>query len=189
MKWDLTDKALHAEIQHTVEELSGQNISSCYQCGKCSGGCPVAVARDVSPNRVIRMVQMGLEDEVLGCEAVWCCVACGTCVGRCPMGIDIVRIMDTLRALALQRKYKPPAVAARVWTFYWSFLDCVRRFGRLTEVGLMGSYNMNSGKLFTNVDKAPWFLLRRKIGISPHKIARSDRLERVFRRIEEIEGK
>ena len=76
-----------------------------------------------------------------------------------------------------------------MWTFYRSFLDCVRRFGRLTEVGLMGSYNMNSGKLFTNVDKAPWFFLRRKVSFSPHKIARIDRLERVFRRIEETEGK
>ena len=64
----------------------------------------------------------------------------------------------------------------------------MRQFGRLSEVGLMGSYNIGSGHLFTNVAKAPWFFIRGKVGISPHKIKRLDRLERVFQRIEEIEG-
>jgi len=188
MKWELADKALHSDFLRTVEELSEQNLSSCYQCGKCSGGCPISAELDLSPNRLLRMVQLGLEDEVLGSETVWCCAACGTCTGRCPMNIDLGRVMDVLRGLALRRQVAPPPTAAPVLTFYRSFLDAVRRFGRLTEVGLMGSYNMNSGRVFTNMDKAPWFLIKRKISFSPHKISRIDRLERVFRRIEEIEG-
>ena len=189
MKWDLSDKALQSDFLLAVEKSSGQNVSACYQCGKCSGGCPVLADLELSPNRVIRMVQLGLEDPALRNETIWCCVACGTCNGRCPVGIDIVRIMDALRGLALQRGVELPRSAFRVWTFYRAFLDCVREFGRLSEIGLMGSYNVNSGLLFTNMMKAPWFFLKVKVGLSPHKIKRIDRLQRVFERIDKIESK
>ena len=188
MKWDLSDKALQSGFLTAVETLSGQNVSSCYQCGKCSGGCPVLAELELSPNRIIRMVQLGLEGDALCNETVWCCVACGTCNGRCPMGIDIVRIMDTLRELALRKGIDPPGGAARVWTFYRAFLDCVREFGRLSEVGLMGGYNINSGWIFTNMMKAPWFFLKNKVAMVPHKIKRIGRLQRVFQRIAEIES-
>jgi hypothetical protein len=36
--------------------------------------------------------------------------------------------------------------------------------------------------------EAPWFFLKGKVSLSPHKIRRIDRLQRVFRRVEEIEG-
>ena len=53
----------------------------------------------------------------------------------------------------------------------------------------MGGYNINSGRLLTNVIKAPWFVMKGKLSLSPHTIQQVDRLQRVFRRIEEIEGR
>lgn len=189
MKWTLADKALHSEFAKEVERRSGQNISHCYQCGKCSGGCPVLGDLKISPNRVIRLVQLGLEQEALSNETVWCCAGCGTCTGRCPMNVDIVRIMDSVREIAEERGTELPEYARRVWTFYRSFLDSVKEYGRLSEVALMGSYNINSGRLFTNVNKAPFFLLKGKIGLTPHKIKKIERLQRVFQKIEELESK
>ena len=189
MKWDLSDKALRSDFLGTVEELSDQNVSACYQCGKCSGGCPVLADLELSPNRVLRMVQLGLEENALRNETIWCCVGCGACTSRCPVGIDLARIMDTLRALAEQRGIDPPRGGFPAWAFYRAFLDSVREFGRLNEVALMGSFNMNSGRLFTNLAKAPWFFLKGKVSLSPHKIKRIARLRRVFQRVEEIEGK
>ena len=189
MKRDLSGKALDSELFRTVEMHSGQNVNACYQCGKCSSGCPVLADIDLSPNRVIRLIQLGLEDDALRNETVWYCVACGTCNGRCPAGIDLVRIMDTLRSLALQRGVEPPRGADEVWTFYRAFLDCVRELGRVSEVALIGGYNVNSGRLFTNVTKAPWFFLKGKVSLSPHKVKRVERLDRVFQRVQEIESK
>jgi heterodisulfide reductase subunit C len=189
MRWDITEKALHSEFLRTVEQRSGENVSSCYQCGKCSGGCPVVADIELTPNRIIRMVQLGLEGNVLRSETVWCCAACGTCNGRCPIGIDIVHIMDVLREMALERRVVPPPGAAEVLMFYRSFLDCVKEFGRLNEIALMGSYNINSWHLFCNVMKAPWFIFKSKITIAPHKIKQIDRLKRAFERIEELERK
>jgi len=187
MRYQLSDKVLHSDFRRRVEDLSGQHLSACAQCGKCSAGCPALPDVELSPNRIIRMVQLGLEDELLGSESIWWCSACGTCNGRCPMGIDIVRILDALRMLA-QRAGHPGGIS-EVWTFYRAFLDCIREFGRLSEIGLMGGYNINSGRLLTNVAKAPWFIMKGKLSLSPHTIRRIDRLHRIFQRIEEIEGR
>lgn len=85
-----------------VEELSGEKVLSCYQCGKCSAGCPVAEAMDILPSQVIRLVQLG-DENVLDCKAIWICASCFTCASRCPRGIDIARVMESLRSMKLRK--------------------------------------------------------------------------------------
>jgi heterodisulfide reductase subunit C len=84
-----------------VGEISGQNLMACNQCGKCSAGCPAAFAMDLLPNQVIRLVQLGLE-EVLQSRTIWLCASCLTCASRCPKGVDLSRVMDTLRLIVLR---------------------------------------------------------------------------------------
>jgi heterodisulfide reductase subunit C len=85
-----------------VEEISGQDLLSCNQCGKCSAGCPVVAAMDLLPSQVIRMAQLGMED-VLECNTIWICASCLTCVTRCPKGVDLPRLMEALRQIALRQ--------------------------------------------------------------------------------------
>ena len=95
MKWDLADKALQSDFLPLVEQLSGENVSACSQCGKCSGGCPVLPEVNVSPNRAIRMVQMGLSESALSSDIIWNCAGCGTCTGECPANaIQLVNYTD-----------------------------------------------------------------------------------------------
>ncbi len=82
-----------------VNELSGQDVYSCYQCGRCSAGCPFAFEMDLLPNQIIRLVQMGLENEVVGSKTLYLCASCFTCQSRCPKGIDIARLMEAIRLL------------------------------------------------------------------------------------------
>jgi len=85
-----------------VEEISGQDLLACNQCGKCSAGCPVVAEMDLLPSQVIRMAQLGME-EVLESNTIWICASCLTCVARCPKGVDLPRTMEALRQIALRQ--------------------------------------------------------------------------------------
>jgi len=103
VKVELTRESLQRELVRRVEEWSGQDVLSCYQCGECSAGCPAAGAMDLLPSQVIRLVQLGLVEEALASRTIWFCAACLTCASRCPKGVDLARVMEALREVALDR--------------------------------------------------------------------------------------
>ena len=47
---DLTRKR-DRDFTAAVEAQSGQNVSTCYQCGNCSAGCPAGFVYDCRPTR------------------------------------------------------------------------------------------------------------------------------------------
>ncbi len=86
-----------------LEELSGQNLLSCYQCGKCSAGCPVVSDMDILPSQIIRYAQMGLAEELFQSKAIWICASCFTCNTRCPKGINIAEVIEAIRQILLRK--------------------------------------------------------------------------------------
>jgi heterodisulfide reductase subunit C2 len=87
-----------------IESLSGQNLLACYQCGKCSAGCPMAKYMDILPNQMIRYAQLGLKDELLNSNAIWMCVSCFTCNTRCPKGVKIAEVIEAIRQVQLRAR-------------------------------------------------------------------------------------
>ena len=135
-----------------VDAHSGQKVSTCYQCGNCTAGCPAGFVYDMQVNQIMRAVQLGLKDAVLDSRSIWMCLSCSTCSQRCPNNIDVAGVMETLRHMA--RKEGRVAVP-KVEKFWFSFLDTVRTFGRTHEIGTMALYMMRSLRVFTDVDLAP----------------------------------
>lgn len=89
------------KLTKKVEALSGQNVSSCYQCGKCTGGCPFNSMMELMPSQVMRLVQTG-DESVLDANSMWLCVACHVCTARCPRGVDLAKVMEALRQMKLR---------------------------------------------------------------------------------------
>lgn len=58
---------------------------------------------DLLPNRVLRLIELGMEKEALSSSTIWACVGCNTCSKKCPMANDIPAVMDTLRQLVLEK--------------------------------------------------------------------------------------
>ena len=128
------------DIQY-VEELSHTVVRDCYQCGKCSAGCPMADKMDVIPSTLIRLVQNGNVDEAAGAMSVWQCVSCQTCSTRCPKSVNISGVLDALKQISIEKKLVHPK-ARRIVAFQKSFLDIVRRNGRTNELELVALYKI-----------------------------------------------
>ena len=99
---DTIKKGSRNEMIAKIEELSGQNVYDCYQCGNCSSGCPELEYMDIPPNQVLRLSQYGSAEEILNCETIWVCSTCLQCSSRCPKGIDVARVMEAYRTVNLR---------------------------------------------------------------------------------------
>lgn len=99
----ISPKRSRREFAKKVEELSGQNLQLCYQCGLCSGNCPAATNMDISPRRIIELVRLGLEEETVDSKTVWICASCLACAVNCPRGFDLSKVMEAIRLLTLRK--------------------------------------------------------------------------------------
>lgn len=121
------------DILKKVEEISGQNVFSCYQCGMCSAGCPMSEEMDLLPNQVIRFLQMGAFDEILSSSTVWLCASCYTCRARCPRGVDLARLMEAVRLIVLRKTkddYIPPVRMVKEKLPQIALISALRKFTR-----------------------------------------------------------
>jgi heterodisulfide reductase subunit C len=163
-----------------VNQRSGQVIQLCYHCHKCTAGCPVAFAMDYGPDRVLRMIQFGLREEVLSSSDIWICASCETCGTRCPNEIDVARVMDALRQIAVEEAH--PTKERNAPLFHKLFLSIVRRLGRMHEASLMGLYIPLSRDLPFDIPTGLKMALKRKVPLLPHRIKGSDEVEKIFER-------
>jgi heterodisulfide reductase subunit C len=166
-----------------VQSRSGTLVSVCLQCHKCSTGCPVGPEMDLLSSQVMRLVQLGMSDEVLSSRAIWLCASCEACTSRCPMSIDVAAVMDSLRIMAVERAAALPD--RRVEKFNRSFLGSVRRHGRVYELGMMTAYKLRSGDLMSDVGKVPQMLAKGKLSLLPHRSRAAGAVREIFRRAEE----
>ena len=168
-------------LKDAVELLSGVDLSVCFQCKKCSSGCPVAKLARTRPSEIMRQLHLGAGDELLASDLVWMCASCETCSARCPMGIDVASVMDALRRLALERG--TPVPEGNVPLFNRAFLKTVETFGRSYEIGMITAYKLGTGKLMNDTEKVPAMLRKGKIALLPPRGGDRKTVRRIFRTV------
>jgi heterodisulfide reductase subunit C2 len=154
----------------------------CYQCGKCSAGCPVVDQMDYPPSQLLRLLQTETpenDEKVLRSYTIWLCLNCEMCIGRCPMEVDIPPMMDFLRGESIRLKMVHPK-ARNIISFHRSFLNSIRFTGRLFEFGLIVDYKRRSFHLSQDVMLAPKMIIKGKLGFVPEMIKKVSDMKRIF---------
>ena len=172
---------LMAEIQEKVQ--------SCMQCGTCSGSCPNAFAMDLTPRQMWRLAQLGEKEEIFNSKTFYLCSACYYCTLRCPRGLPLTETMSALKRVAAAEGIKKHKQSAN---FYRTFMDTVRRYGRVREMEFINRYFMSMKDPFFPLGYMPLgmkLMKKRKIPLEVPKLFGKGRFDALFRKVEELEAR
>lgn len=188
----MSEKNLTAEASKNqaaiaaIEERAGMKLHECYQCGKCSAGCPMAESMDLLPRQVIRYLQLGLLDEALHSKSPWICASCHTCSTRCPHEVAICELMEAVRQEADRRGIHPVKDVA---LFTKDFMIPVKAFGRSHEMTMTAAYNLSSGHLLQNFAYVPEMVLGGKLKVFPEKVKGAGQVKKIIENCEKEAGR
>ncbi len=165
-------------LMERVNALAEQQVELCYHCHKCTSGCPAAAEMRYGPDQILLLVQLGQKDRLLSSADLWLCAGCETCATRCPNEIDIARVVDALRQIAMAEGV-PSADSGSV-KFHRLFLFLVERLGRMNEAGLLGAHKLWTGNLFSDLGSGAQMVIKGKIPLVPHLVKGRAQLGRLF---------
>ena len=161
-----------------VIRRSGVNINQCWHCQSCAGGCPFVRAMDHPPNRVIRLVQLGLRKEALQSSGIWICVGCNTCSIQCPNCIDIPAVNDALRQMAMAEGVV--VAEPNILHFHQAVLQSIQRHGRTHKLEVMMRYKLKKQDWFSDMALGMKMFAKRKLELLPSKSKNLADIRRLF---------
>ena len=186
-KMYLSNETMNVGFVRKVEALSGTSVRRCFQCGKCSAGCPMTSFMEHPPNRIVRLLQLGQYERVLAGRSIWYCASCETCATRCPNKVNLAAIMDALRKLSWDAD--GPSKESFVQLANRLFIDNIRTYGRQYEMRLGAVFNVKSGQFLKDLLLGPKLLSRGKLKMFHSKNRNINEIETIFARIEEMRRK
>ena len=85
------------KVRHLLPQ--GGNLNLCLTCGACASGCPATGLEGMDPRKFLRMVALGMDEEITKHPWVWMCSMCTRCTYVCPMEINIAGLIYEARKL------------------------------------------------------------------------------------------
>lgn len=170
-----------------IEEVAGTDIYACYQCGMCSGGCPVNFVMEYTPRQIIRMAQLGMKDDVLSSNTIWLCASCNTCFTRCPREIDLPEVMATLKSRAIKEGFPSKIMEGQI--LYKTMVENMKKYGRVHEIEVFMNFARKAGinKLVTQLPMGLTLFRKGKLKMSPEKINSVDQLKALIQSVKQVE--
>jgi len=101
------DSGFREEIQSMPD---GDELAACFACSTCTAACPIANQWDYKPHQLIRMILLGMREEVLSSREIWECLTCFQCQERCPQKVRVTDIFFDCKNLAAEEGKIPEAI-------------------------------------------------------------------------------
>jgi heterodisulfide reductase subunit C len=179
---------LDLPTNEAIEKAAHTRLQDCYQCGKCSAGCPMSESMDLLPHQLIQLTRRGKVEKAAASQAIWSCVSCQTCTTRCPKNVDCASILDALRQTAVEQALGPSRCQS-TQLFHQAFLGNIRRHGRLNEIELVGAFKTSvflkqwrPTILTKDASLGPQLLRRRKLHLRRQRVKDRAVVRRIFDR-------
>lgn len=105
-----TKKYLDLSFKYKIiEDEVGKSLFECFNCGTCTAGCPERELDALySPRKVIKNVLLGMKDPVFSHKFVEICSTHPRCITQCPQGVQIPKLMNAIRIIAMKEGYQNP---------------------------------------------------------------------------------
>lgn len=168
------------DLNDEIQQRAGINFNSCLHCKTCANGCPFLAGMDYAPHAVIRLVQLGLEEQALNSSTIWVCVGCNTCSSFCPMAIDIPAVMDGLRHKALEKGIK--IAEPDILHFHTEVLNTVQKYGRTHKLEIMMRYKFKTMDLLSDMGMGLKMLKKRKLDLTPSRVGDKSAIKKIFKK-------
>jgi len=175
-----------SQLAEAVFNESGQNVNLCYQCRKCSAGCPISYAMDYKPAQLIHAIRLGMDDLVFKSKTMWLCASCQTCTTRCPQEVDVAKVMDAVKITALRQGVKP--AIPQVASFYRAALSNIKKCGRMFEMGMIVGLKMRTFEFFKDAGLGMKMFRKGKLKMLP-SFTGAWRTWNIFRRVKSLEDR
>jgi heterodisulfide reductase subunit C len=91
-----------------LSKLGGRQFVDCYQCIRCTSGCTALKLLELKPHEIVKLVDLGLVEDLPSSDIIWTCVTCLKCVQRCPQKASPYHVIMALRNVAVERGAKVP---------------------------------------------------------------------------------
>ncbi len=185
----LTSKKNRLDFVKEVMKMDGgENILDCIQCGLCAGSCPTRFAMDYSPAQILKMVHLGMREEVLSSSTIWICSTCHTCATRCPRAVNLTNLMMSLRNVAIEENFVSKMETKA--KFHRSFFEVVNKYGRLHEPALLLKILKKTDvpDLWHNASLGWRLIKRRRLRLRPEKIEHAPELDKILEKTSEVKA-
>ncbi len=181
------DPNLKYEISN---QLGGENIKRCFQCGTCVASCPIwEIDERFNPRKIIRMALLGMREEVLSREFIWLCSKCYACYERCPQDVRITELMSAIVSIAEREGKKGNIVIKSTKPIFdRAFINSIRKYGRNFEMeiiikGVLATKGIRG--LLSYVSDGFTMLKKGKLGLRPEKVKEMSQIEGIFKALGE----
>jgi heterodisulfide reductase subunit C len=175
------------EVDNLLQSDDGAPINTCLQCAVCSATCPAVEFMDITPRKLIALINADMKDEVLASNTFWMCASCFACSERCPRGIHPAQLMYALKRYSLwHNRYKEGLVGP---DFSARFVRTILRNGKSYEPGYAPAFIWEGGfpGLIREMQTGVRLMRRGRLPLIPAKIKRLDTFRRMIGRILPLE--